>query len=1073
MRKRIGVLIGDADAPYCKSLLDGFTEEANRLNFDLFVFTNLNNSYNNNYNEKHSRGGENIYQLINYNEIDAILFAPGTISLQGQVQELEEKIQHEFDGPVISVDYKSKYFSSILYDDVEHLKKIIYHLIDKHGLKSIAFMTGPQTNQHAVYMLNAYLEAMEERKITVDETLIFYGDFYYNMGDEVVEKLLKRKKLPQAIACANEHMAVSVYEALISKGLRIPEDIVVTGYDAYDIGIKENYKITSIVRSGKKIAERSVRKIYEILYNEKVSEETDTEPELLLRESCGCKSMAYGQPKLSQWGIVNRHSYHSYYSNYNFMIEDLVVAESPEEAFEKCSHYLKFLKGYSDFYICLNEDWLTKDDKESNYTEKLLIAMETHKGSLKTAFKRTAFLKTSMFPDINEKRDETMVYYFVPLHMNGIDFGYAVIAYEGKPSIFSECFCSWMHNINTGLLGQRSRNLLRTMYHKVEQYALRDLLTGLYSKNGFELYAPQMYEEIKTSDKNLLYIVGDINNLTAINVNYGYGWGNKVLRILAEAFENSINMMKLSGKAFRMGSDEFALLLVGDYTIEDIGKHIECILAFVEKAKDVYDLPANITVSLGGSLGFSYEERDFQDLLAEADQQMYEQKVSYRVKMQNDNLVTRIRNKASFEKEVQNTIEANRMNNSANYAFVCIEIKDFERLINVYDRDKANKVIKRLGELIDYNLTDNNIATKYFEWQYIIFMSYINEKEILNWLLDLNIYVGKFECEIYANYTFQINSGIYLCNTSQNELLVKDMIDRAYFALQTKTSAMRHHTVYDEKMRERFIREAQIIQSMDRAIDENEFQIYLQPQHYLQMQDEVLSAEALVRWVKKDGTIIYPGEFIPTFERNGIIAKLDRHIMELVCSFISRHIDEAWFGKSKIAVNVSKNNLDYRDFIFCYTQIKNKYNIPDNVIIIEFTESAVFEDYVKFKQVMKQMKNNGFICALDDFGTGSSSLNVLKELPVDVIKMDRQFFVTEENTDKQRNNILIDSVVSMVKGLGMKVVAEGIEEAEQVEFLREIGCDVIQGFIYSKPLPAIDFIDYVKNYDSALLACDE
>lgn len=269
--------------------------------------------------------------------------------------------------------------------------------------------------------------------------------------------------------------------------------------------------------------------------------------------------------------------------------------------------------------------------------------------------------------------------------------------------------------------------------------------------------------------------------------------------------------------------------------------------------------------------------------------------------------------------------------------------------------------------------------------------------------------------------------------------------------------------------------EADILKSVDEAIENGEFQIYLQPQHYLQHEDSILSAEALIRWIKKDGTIIYPGEFIPVLEKNNLISKIDCHVMELACKFINQHINDDWFKNIVISVNVSKNDLKLKDFIKYYKDIRNKYNIPSGRIEIEFTESAVFEDYSAFKSIMSDLRNDGFYCSIDDFGTGSSSLNMLKSMPVDVLKMDRMFFVCENETEneQERNNSVVASVVAMARGLGMKIVAEGIETEEKIDFLRKIGCDVIQGYVYSKPLSLEEFENYVKSYVPKYLPISE
>ena len=1060
MKKRIGVLIGEAEAPHCSSLLTGIVSEAARLKLDVFVFTKFNQTHGH---EKHSKGEKSIYEIINYDKLDAILLFSETMRVTGLGKHLEETLYREFKGPVVCVDYSSNYFPSVQFDDIKLMKHMIHHLTDVHSYTSIAFLSGPLNHEHAVNRLTAYREALKERNIPIDETLIYKGNFFYGCTGFFVEELLKRDKLPQAIACANQHMAIDVYDELKKRGIRIPEDIAVTGYDAFDGQIKENYYITSTIRSGEKLGERVVQNLYERLFHINPTEKEESELTLIKWNTCGCEPEHKGfvMPlEYKDWEIVNRNSFENHFIKYNYMMEDLILAENQEECFEKCRVYVPYLGKYSDLYICLNEDWLTKQDKETAFSDNMILAIQDHKSKAGKLYSTEPelFSKKLMLPDIDDQQDKPKVYYFTALHFYGIVFGYSVISFEGIQTLFNRNYRHWIHNIEIGLQAQRQQYALHAIYKKVEEYAVRDLLTGVYSRNGFELYAPNLYEKAKEKDQNLIYIVGDINNLKVINDYYGHEWGDKALRILAAALENQIHMNKLNGMAFRTGGDEFTLLLVGNYSQKQVKEQIDEIDSYIEVEKEMYDTPINITASLGGCLAIASENRPLSEIMAEADQQMYKCKTIYRNTHKNLSL-TRVWSKASFEAEVKKKLIDNV---TEKYAFICLQIQDYELHLNVYGRQQD--LIKHLGELIDHNLPKDCIAAKYSDRQYVVFLPYKVITDIENWLIKLNLDVKDYESQIKYNYSIKINSGIYLCNINQKDYSIKDMIERANLALQTAIDDTKRFIIYNEKMRDKIIEEEEVLQSIDRAIENNELHIYLQPQHYIQSKDKVFSAEVLVRWIKQDGTVICPEAFIQTLERSGLIAILDRIIMKLTCSFINKHMKEDWCKGLRFAVNVSKLNLKQEDFLEYYINIKNNYNIPDKTIEIELTESTVFEDYNIAKNAMLMLKENGFTCALDDFGSRRSALKLLKELPVDVIKIDGQFFDITEEKDHKRDNSVISSIVGMASGLGIKIVAEGVEDAEQVEFLREIGCDVVQGFIFSKPLSEERFIDYVKDY---------
>jgi len=416
-----------------------------------------------------------------------------------------------------------------------------------------------------------------------------------------------------------------------------------------------------------------------------------------------------------------------------------------------------------------------------------------------------------------------------------------------------------------------------------------------------------------------------------------------------------------------------------------------------------------------------------------------------------------------FENRAANFLNENKPSHTA---AITITIKNLDLIADVYGKSVAHDIMRILGAQISLHLEDCGFFTSYDNTNFTILRTFTERLQLINWITHLDAHVkGQMRLAKYIA-DLDMRVGVY-SPPDDSDASAATMVERSRTAIKYSKDSQEHIVFYEEEMRMKLKKEYELIKSMDAAMKNGEFKIYLQPQHYLQNGDKVMSAEALARWIKNDGTIIYPGEFIPAFEKNGLISKLDRHIMELACRFIAEHIDEEWYGNLAISVNVSQVDLNSEDFIEFYKNTKEKYNIPDKMIEIEFTESAVFEDYKTFSKVMIELEKCGFSCSLDDFGAGSSSLNMLKEMPVNVLKMDRLFFVNQGVNDKKRNDAVIASVVAMARGLGIKIIAEGIENPDQISYLRKIGCDVIQGYVYSKPLPTDDFVEYVKKFKAS------
>lgn len=440
---------------------------------------------------------------------------------------------------------------------------------------------------------------------------------------------------------------------------------------------------------------------------------------------------------------------------------------------------------------------------------------------------------------------------------------------------------------------------------------------------------------------------------------------------------------------------------------------------------------------------------------------IYQQKINYKEKtfeLENTDHLTGERNWQYFINDAEKLLKDNPYEI---FSVMQINIRNFKYINDVYSSLEGDELLKYLAKIISAHLEKNEIQTRVNADNFIILLRNSDTQGVLKFFneikLEMHKRVGNNVDDIFGD----IYCGIYL-GGNEPQRTVSEMCECASIALRKASGSKLNYVFYEEKLRLDVTRESIINKSMYDALRNKEFQFYLQPQHNIKQNNRISSAEALVRWIKPDGSLIFPNDFIPIFERNGFIVELDRYIFEEVCKFIKANLMKGWFSDLRIAVNVSRYDLMKRDFVDFYTQIKNFYEIPDNRIELEFTESVVFEDYETFKSILKALKENGFLCSLDDFGAGSSSLNVLKELSVDILKMDRLFFVGSEN--EKRNNSLIASVIAMARGLDMKIVAEGIEETEQIDFLRRIGCDMIQGYVFSKPIPLPEFIEYVKQY---------
>ena len=246
---------------------------------------------------------------------------------------------------------------------------------------------------------------------------------------------------------------------------------------------------------------------------------------------------------------------------------------------------------------------------------------------------------------------------------------------------------------------------------------------------------------------------------------------------------------------------------------------------------------------------------------------------------------------------------------------------------------------------------------------------------------------------------------------------------------------------------------------MNSALDNKEFVMYLQPQIDLKTR-KLCGAEALVRWAHPIKGILVPVQFLALFESNGFITKMDMYVWELACKYLKELQERGIY--MPISVNISRVHIGTTNLSDILPQLVNKYNIEPKYLELEITENLFMEDVEELFDEMSKLKECGFKILMDDFGSGYSSLNMLRNAPVDTLKIDRFFLDEIMSTD--RGKIIVEASVRMAKQLGLTVIAEGVETQEQLDFLSSIDCDIVQGYYYSRPIPVNEFEVFMEKY---------
>ena len=392
-------------------------------------------------------------------------------------------------------------------------------------------------------------------------------------------------------------------------------------------------------------------------------------------------------------------------------------------------------------------------------------------------------------------------------------------------------------------------------------------------------------------------------------------------------------------------------------------------------------------------------------------------------------------------------------NSESHYVIVRFDIANFRYINEAYGHASADDILRSLFEKFEEVYSKKEICARINSDQFIALV--LNETEFVEKQQRFEKEIGDYAKEIGVKYPIRLKKGIYQVHKEDRNIDI--MIDHANAARKSlKGDEKLLEAMYSENIINEMKKNDAIVSPMQPALTKGEFKPYLQPKWDI-LKDKIVGAEILVRWIKDDGSMVYPSDFIPIFEQNGFVEKLDFYMLECLCEQIRKYKDSGEYNIVPISINQSRILLGNPEYLKNVERIMKRYDTSIEDIQIEITESVFFNDREKMISVVDQLKEMGLVLCMDDFGSGYSSLNILKDIPFDILKIDKDFF--SETKTSNDTKMIMHRIVEMALDLGIQVVCEGVETAEQIEILKEIGCTMVQGYYYGKPKPIDEFFE--------------
>ena len=388
---------------------------------------------------------------------------------------------------------------------------------------------------------------------------------------------------------------------------------------------------------------------------------------------------------------------------------------------------------------------------------------------------------------------------------------------------------------------------------------------------------------------------------------------------------------------------------------------------------------------------------------------------------------------------------------SLNYIIVYFDINNFKMINDTFGYEFGDNLLITIAKALKEELTEGEVYARLSSDYFAIFCDYKNGRNKIIRKLD-NI---RSNIESNLSIVFEISLCVGIYFVEEGEVDIQKAVNKANMARSVAKGKNINYAIYNEDVRNKLSEESMILDDIKIALVKNQFEVYYQPKFSL-VTGEMIGSEALIRWNHPEHGFISPAVFIPIAEKSKLILKIGRFVFERVCNDLSE-----WKKQGKkivpVSVNLSRVELYQPDIVKFINKTIQMYNLSSDFIEIEITETVAINELNILKNVLNELRKHGFSISMDDFGTGYSSISCLRDMPIDILKLDKSFLGGIEHDERSRN--IAKSIVSLAKSLDIVVIIEGVESKEQAELMKQFGCDLVQGFYFARPMPAKNFLD--------------
>lgn len=581
-RPRIAVVLAGMHAEYAYETLRGIREGALKNNIDIYIF---NANIETDETVKHTIGEYNIYSVANFEAFDGVILFANLIQGQSVLNNVLERIRKS-GVPTVCVDYYDKDFYHVGIENYSAMKSVVSHLIEEHGYTKINYLSGQEFNTDSQERLKAYCDALKEHGLPVEEKRIFRGAFTNVFGKEATRQILESgEELPQAIVCATDWMALGARSVLMEYGIKIPEQIALTGFDNLFDARNAVPSMTSVDREMRNVGESVVNRIAKLFRGEDIPKREYFPSVPVFAESCGCSSHNVNDIiTLREKYLYFKENFEKKLASGNTIIEELNDCQSFSEFLKKLKTFIGEFDSRA-FYLCLDKDFkkdlevTDTEDGDGEFNDNLLTEGIPEKLSVALAYENGKFVyygdfdSKDMLPEVQNESDMPHSYIFLPLHFRDYFMGYIVL--DGSEFAFtSAVFNSWMLNLSISFESLRKQAHLKSMLQKLDRIYMIDALTRLNNRFGFAKYTADSFERCIKMGGKLMILFADLDKLKTINDVYGHEKGDVAICAVADALKEACEGKEICA---RFGGDEYVVYAEGfsEEDAKEFGKRFE------------------------------------------------------------------------------------------------------------------------------------------------------------------------------------------------------------------------------------------------------------------------------------------------------------------------------------------------------------------------------------------------------------------------------------------------------------------------------------------------------------------